>query len=131
MHGDGRCFIKGKEKDWGLMRLASESRLVIVLDFASSVLTFRLARVIRGKAKETVAEIPGLFPQAALILCMGGRGQKLVLASVERLEMEGEQRKARDVFADAEAAGERVAFSAPQQAATYDEQLKTVATTTE
>jgi hypothetical protein len=23
MHGDGRCFIRGQEKDWGLMRLAT------------------------------------------------------------------------------------------------------------
>ena len=42
MHGDGRCFIKSQEKDWGLMRLASDASLVLVLDFAQAQVSFKV-----------------------------------------------------------------------------------------
>ena len=137
MHGDGRCFIKGIEKDWGMQRLASGSTLVIILDFEAAQVTFRLSRAVRGRTKETVAEIPGLgsFQSASLVACFGGRDQQLTVASCRRLEGGGsDQTKVRDVFADAEAEKgkiEAVAFDAPSKSMTYEEQLRAVAVTTE
>lgn len=86
MHGDGRCFIKTQEKDWGLMKLASDASLVIVLDFPQGIVSFKLARTVRGKVKETVAEIPGLFDSATIVACFGGRDQQCVAAACVILE---------------------------------------------
>jgi len=61
IHGDGRVFIKGQEKEWGLMRVATGDPVQILCDFERGVVTFRLARTIRGKEKVTIAEVPGLF----------------------------------------------------------------------
>ena len=72
MHGDGRVFIRTLEKDWGLMRMESGSSVRFILDFHSKSLKIVLARTIRGKAKETIAEVPGLF---------GGRRSRSALAA--------------------------------------------------
>ena len=47
MHGDGRCFIKSQEKDWGLMRLASDASLVLVLDFVQAQVSFKVRSFFR------------------------------------------------------------------------------------
>lgn len=135
MHGDGRVFIKGQEKDWGLMRVASGSPITITLDFERGQVAFRLARTVRGKAKETVAEIPGLFAEATLVASFGGRGQQLTIARCERRGADDDgadpPKRVRDIFTDV---GERVApvpFSAPGAAGTYEEQVRDIAATME
>jgi hypothetical protein len=143
MHGDGRCFIRGMEKDWGLMRLATGSTLSLILDFERGVVTFRNSRVVRGKAKETEAEIAGLFPSATLVACFGGRDQVLTIASCAPRKggtAEGDEaggasgrRRVKDVFADA-LSGDRIApiaFTAPSVVGTYEEQIRDVAATME
>jgi hypothetical protein len=101
MHGDGRVFIRGSEKDWGLMTLKSDSSLVLVLDFETGVVTFKLERMVRGKRKETEAAIPGLFAEATLCVAFGGRDQGLELGSIERLASAGEGKRVRDAFTEA------------------------------
>ena len=48
------------------MRIESGSSVRFILDFHSKSLKIVLARTIRGKAKETAAEVPGLFAEATL-----------------------------------------------------------------
>ena len=81
MHGDGRCFIKGKEKDWGLMRVKTGEHVRLTLDFERGLVSFELNRMVRGKNKQTIAEIPGLFASATVVACFGGRDQQLSIAS--------------------------------------------------
>ena len=134
MHGDGRCFIKSQEKDWGLQKMASNSSLRMVLDFPQGVVSFKLERVVRGKLKETVAEIPGLFPSATIVACLGGRDQQLVLSSCERRTADevGEQKKVRDVF---DGLGEekvaRLQLEGNTVGGTYAEQIAAVASMSE
>ena len=142
MHGDGRCFIKGKEKDWGLMRVATGEKVKLTLDFNRGQVTFELNRVVRGKAKCTIAEIPGLFASATVVACFGGRDQQLTIAkcaerkagaSDDGAESSAPRRKVRDVFNDA-LSGERVApvaFSAPSKTSSYAEQIRDMAATME
>ena len=142
MHGDGRCFIKGKEKDWGLMRVASGEPVFITLDFDLGIVSFKLSRTVRGKVKETIAEIPGLFPAATIVACFGGRDQQLTIAKCARrrkLDDAGEgsssapRRKVRDVFA--EAIGDKhiapVPFTAPSKTQSYEAQIRDMAATME
>ena len=150
MHGDGRCFIKGQEKDWGLMKLVTGGTLHMLLDFERGVVTFRLSHTVRGKLKETAAEIPGLFASATLVLCCGGRDQEVSISRcAPRRRVRGDggdgdgdeeasagpssRRRVRDVFADA-LGSERVApvpFSAPQSAMSYEQQIIDMARSTE
>ena len=130
MHGDGRLFIKGVEKNWGMMRLASGEPLTMSLDFVSGVITFKQHRTVRGKDKEAVAEVAGLFENAHVVACFGGRDQQLTLTCTS-LEDDGMPReKARDVFAGIEPVAP-VSFMAPQQAATYEQQVRDVASAME
>ncbi len=131
MHGDGRLFIKGVEKDWGLMRLNSGEPLAIALDFVSGVVTFKQVRTVRGKQKEAVAEVAGLFGEATLVACFGGREQQLTIERATAVEDDGLPReKARDVFAGIEHVAP-VSFTAPQQTQTYEEQVREVASAME
>jgi len=134
MHGDGRVFIKGVEKNWGLMRLASGDPLILVLDFISGVITFKQQRTVRGKQKEAVAEIAGLFSEVSLVACFGGREQQLTVERCTILTDDSLPRqKARDFLADA-LGGQPVApvsFDAPNKSATYDEQVKQIASAME
>ena len=113
------------------------STLVIVLDFEQGQVSFRVSRLVRGRVKETVADIPGLFPSATIVACFGGRDQKLVLESCSRGRTEGGDaggaRRVRDVFADAMGAAKvaPVAFSAPSVSGTYDEQVREIASSME
>jgi len=109
MHGDGRLFIKGQEKEWGLMRLRSGGQLTIKLDFCAGVVTFTQTCVVRGKTKESVAEVPGLFCEAAVAVCFGGREQQLTLGSCVCLESGGEVAEGRVRDPYSEAMGEAVA----------------------
>ena len=130
MHGDGRCFIKTQEKDWGLMRMATDSSVTMVLDFVQGLVSFKLVRTVRGKVKETVAEIPGLFPHATVVACFGGRDQSLVISSCRRIEAGEETKKLRDPFAEDAFGGERVApvqLEGTVVGGTYDEQVRAVA----
>ena len=134
IHGDGRVFIKAAEKEWGLMRVATGDPVNITLDFDKGVITFRLSRTVRGKDKETIAEVPGLFRSGVrLICCFGGRDQEVSITRCDvRDTGDSRQRRVRDVFADA--MGEYiapVAFSAPQQAQTYEQQIIDMAKTLE
>ena len=150
MHGDGRCFIKAQEKDWGLMKLVSGGALHMLLDFERGVVQFRLSHTLRGKLKETIAEIPGLPASATLVLCCGGRDQQLTITRCEarkarrggaangseEAEVEGRasgRRRVRDVFAEAIGTEriEPVAFSAPQQSMSYEQQIIDMAKTLE
>mmetsp|Transcript_16913 Transcript_16913/g.28802 ORF Transcript_16913/g.28802 Transcript_16913/m.28802 type:complete len:230 (+) Transcript_16913:120-809(+) len=101
MHGDGRLFIKTAEKDWGLMRLVTGDRVVLTLDFDRGVVTFALSRTVRGKPKETVAEVPGLFTEATVAVCFGGRDQCVAIGQWTRRASEGGAAPARDPFAEA------------------------------
>ena len=107
MHGDGRLFIKAAEKDWGLMRLMTGEKLQLTLDFDRSVVTFALSRTVRGKLKGTVAEVPGLFAEAAVAVCFGGRDQCITLGRWTHRASEAGAAVARDPFV--EAMGEPVA----------------------
>ena len=142
MHGDGRCFIKGKEKDQGMMRVATGDPISIVLDFERGVVVFKLTRVTKsGRAKETIAEIPGLFASATAVVAFGGRDQQITLAEcIERKPDahageagSGSRKKVRDVFAAA-LDGERIApvpFASSKPSTSYDEQIRDMAATME
>lgn len=126
MHGDGRLFIRGVEKDWGLMRLKTGDPLNLTLDFERGIVTFTLRRMVRGKEKETIAEIPSLFKDGCtLVACFGGRDQALAIThcTPRSTSAEGSDesafsgRRVRDIFT--EAMGERVvpvAFQSPEKA---------------
>jgi len=135
MHGDGRVFIRGAEKDGGLMRVASGEPIWITVDFERGVVSFKLARQLRGKPRETLAEIPGLRGAVTLIACFGGRDQSLTIASCDRVTQgAGDEpaKRARDIFADTEK--DRIApiaFQAPAKVGTYEEQIRDVAATME
>ena len=103
MHGDGRVFIRTLEKDWGLMRMESGSSVRFILDFNTKSLKIVLARTIRGKAKETVAEVPGLFAEAQLAVCFGGKGQRVTIGETKVDTSGGDTAApiARDVFVEA------------------------------
>ena len=103
MHGDGRVFIRTLEKDWGLMRMESGSSVRFILDFNTKSLKIVLARTIRGKAKETIAEVPGLFAEATLAVCFGGKGQRVTIGEVTVDTSGGDASApvARDVFVEA------------------------------
>ena len=144
MHGDGRMFIKGLEKHWGMMRLSSGEPLVISLDFVSGVATFKQVRTVSGKRKEAVAEVAGLFGEATVVACFGGREQQLRIEATA-IEDDGLPReKVRDTFATATAsrgswskvrddvfAGtefqEPVPFSSSKKIPTYAEQVRDIA----
>lgn len=143
MHGDGRCFIKGKEKDWGLMRINTGESVKMTLDFELGQVSFELSRVVRGKLKTTLAEIPGLFASATVVCCFGGRDQQLSIAKCAPVKADGasgsaedapaQRRKVRDVFNDA-LSGEKVApvpFQAPSKTSSYAEQIRDMAATME
>ena len=134
MHGDGRLFIRTKEKDFGLMRMATDASVTMVLDFVQETVTFKLCRTVRGKVKETEAAIPGLFPRATVVVCLGGRDQSLVLASCRRIESGEDAKKVRDNFAEDALGGERVApvqLEGTVVGGTYDEQVRAVAAMSE
>jgi len=84
LHGDGRVFVKTQEKDWGLMRMHSEGEVKLTLDFEAGLVTFSLSHADRrGKVKETVAELPGLyFAECTLAACFGGKSQRLIVHSL-------------------------------------------------
>lgn len=136
MHGDGRVFIRGAEKDWGLMRVSTGDPILITLDFARGLVIFKLTRTVRGKERETIAEIPGLRQgEVTIMACFGGRDQELRLARHDVLKQPrgAAIKKVRDAFAEA-MGQERVApvpFSAPSKAGTYEEQIRDMAATME
>ena len=101
MHGDGRLFIKAVEKDWGLMRLMTGEKLTLTLDFDRGVVTFALQRTVRGKPKETIAEVPGLFSEAAVAACFGGREQRITIGSVSHRAADAGAAAVRDPFVEA------------------------------
>jgi len=97
----------------------------------------QLSRTVRGRHKETLAEIPGLFPSATVIACFGGRDQQLTISSCSAPSAidgaDAAQKKVRDIFTEA-MGQERIApvpFVAPSVAGTYDEQIRAVAATME
>ena len=54
----------------------------LTLDFEAGLLVYRLAQTDRrGKVKETVAEVPGLFGECTLAACFGGKSQRLTVHS--------------------------------------------------
>jgi len=73
----------------------------VILDFERAVVTFKLARTVRGKEKETLAEVPGLFSEAAVAVCFGGRDQRLSLMRCTRLDSDETATVARDPFTEA------------------------------
>lgn len=94
------------------MRMHSKAEVVMTLDFEAGLITFALSHTDRrGKLKETVAEVPGLFTECTVAACFGGREQQLTIGSWEQLEGGGDDVARRgDAFAEADAlGGERVA----------------------
>jgi len=134
VHGDGRVFIRGVEKDWGLMRFSTGDPVFLTIDFTRGVVNFKLVRQLRGKEKETVAEIPGLRGEVTVVACFGGRDQELRLARCDRItpKIGAATKKARDVFAAG--MGDRIApiaFCAPSKGISYEQQVRDVAATME
>jgi hypothetical protein len=131
MHGDGRLFIRTAEKDWGLMRLTTGHPLTIRLDFERAVVTFELRRTIRGKEKETIAEVPGLFAEATVAVCFGGREQKLSIAKwTQSSSAGGASKVARDPFVEAMGAPvERLSLQERDAGASVDAEVAAVAST--
>ena len=91
----------------------------------------------------TLAEIPGLFASATVVVCFGGRDQQLTIAKCAPVRAYGAdasadesaapRRKARDIFNDA-LSGEKVApvpFTAPAKVNSYAEQIRDIASTME
>jgi hypothetical protein len=135
MHGDGRTFIRGIEKDWGMMRVATGDPIEITIDFTRGVVIFRLTRTVRGKERETAAEIPGLRGAVTILACFGGRDQSLTIARCERIKdtLHG-VKKERDTFGDALDGVEHVApiaFSESKKGLSYEEQIRDMAATME
>ena len=85
------------------MRIESGSSVRFILDFHSKSLKIVLARTIRGKAKETIAEVPGLFAEATLAVCFGGKGQRVTIGEIKVDTSGGDAAApiARDVFVEA------------------------------
>ena len=131
MHGDGRLFIKSAEKEWGLMRLMTGHRLIICLDFDQASVTFVLRRTVRGKERETIAEVPGLFVGGvALAVCFGGREQELSIGSWTRSTSGRPAKALRDPFVDAMGAPvERLTLAERDAAASVDSEIAAVAST--
>ena len=135
MHGDGRVFIRGVEKEWGMMRVSTGDPVLLTLDWDRGLVVFKLTRTVRGRERETIAEIPGLRGEVTLVVCFGGRDQELRIARHDKLSQPRAAgvKKVRDNFADA-LGSERVApiaFSAPAKVASYEEQIRDVAATME
>ena len=137
IHGDGRVFIKAKENQWGLFRVATGDPIHLTLDFVRGVATFRLTRTVRGQDKETLAEVPGLFRHGVyLMACFGGRHQELsITRCAPRAARAGgaPRRRVRDLFGDA-MLGERVApvpFSTASVAQTYEQRVAEMAASLE
>ena len=146
LHARRRALLhKGQEKDWGLMRVKTGEHVRLTLDFERGLVSFELNRMVRGKNKQTIAEIPGLFASATVVACFGGRDQQLSIAScTERKSLFGSsadggegasapRRKVRDVFNDA-LSGEKVEpvpFTAPAKTNSYDAQIRDMAATME
>jgi hypothetical protein len=136
IHGDGRIFIRGSEKDWGLMRIATGDPVHLTLDYQRGVVIFRMARTVRGKERETVAEIPGLRNECTLMACFGGRDQALTIARCEPVKSADHKQssgRVRDAFTEA-MGKERVApiaFTAPAKVGSYEQQIADVAATME
>ena len=102
--------------------------------------SFELSRMVRGKLKTTLAEVPGLFASATVVVCFGGRDQQISIAKCAAAngasgsaDDAAPRRKARDIFNDA-LSGERVApvpFTAPAKVNSYAEQIRDIAATME
>ena len=108
MHADGRIFIKNKEKDWGMLKLLSGGRLNITLDFGTGVASFSYSREVKGQMKECLAEVPGLFAEARLALCFGGKHQQVTITSHEESAGDADAQVVRDAFADVTDSTERM-----------------------
>ena len=128
MHGDGRMFLKGKEKDWGMLKLLSGDQLTITCNFRTGVATFAFSRMVKGQAKECLAEVPGLFPEACLVLCFGGRRQQITITGHEESEGDADAQVARDAFADVAEGTARIQLDA---GTSHHDQLAAVAQTLE
>jgi hypothetical protein len=78
IHGDGRVFIRTREKDWGLQKMATGRKIDVVIDADLGVLNLHLENVnSRGHAVHSNAEIEGLPPMVVLAVCFGGKDQAL------------------------------------------------------
>ena len=75
------------------MRVKTGEHVRLTLDFERGLVSFELNRLVRGKNKQTIAEIPGLFASATVVACFGGRDQQLSIAScTERKSLFGSMR---------------------------------------
>ena len=56
-----------------MMRFNTGDPCFLTIDHLRGVVTFKLVRQLRGKQKETIAEIPGLRGAVTVMACFGGR----------------------------------------------------------
>ena len=71
MHGDGRMFIKSKEKDFGMRRLDTGRVVRLIIDLDRHVHEI----VLRGGASSQ--EVPGIPASCCLAVCFGGKAQRI------------------------------------------------------
>ena len=87
--------------------------------------------MVKGAAKECLAEVPGLFPEACLCVCFGGRGQALTITSHEESAADADAQVARDAFADVADATGRLELNAQDAGASHADEVAKVAQTME
>lgn len=89
-----------------------------------------LRRAVRGKDKETIAEVPGLFAEATVAACFGGRDQQLSLSLRTESSSSKTTKMARDPFVNAMGAPvERLGLEVRDAAASVNAEMAKVAST--